>query len=127
MRNPRLRRIIRRLQLRNIHNPPTHTRRRNKTAIREPLQSIPKRICALLFLPPPDLPRRLRTVVRAVEISRNNLVEVRQLAADHGSLRPGNTRVGDEDVEPAVEFLDLLFDGFVHVRGVEDVDLVCFA
>lgn len=127
MNHPRLRRIIRRLQLRNIHNMPTHTRRRHETPIRIPLQRASIQRRPLRLLSPEVLPRRPRAVKRPVEIRRHHLRVVSQVAVDHGALRPGDPAVGDEDVEAAVELGDDVVDGRDDGVGGGDVDLVGFA
>ena len=127
MDNPSLSRIVRCLQLRNIHNRATHTRRPDETAVPEVLNLLAATINTLELLPAPDPARSPGAEEGAVEVSSDDFAVVVDFAVDGGSLRPGHARVGDEDVEPAVEFGDDLVDDCVDVGLVGDVELVGFA
>ena len=128
MYNPRLRSIIRSLQLRNIHNMPTHTRGGHEAALpKRWLQLHPINRLLLLLLPTPMYPRYSRTVERPIEICCHDFSVMVKLASYGCALRPGDTGVGDEDVEAAVKFADYRFHGCGHGFEGSDVDLVCFA
>lgn len=116
----RLGRIVGRLHLRDIHNMPTHTARRNETPIREALEFI-------LFLFTPDLGCGARTVEDAVDVDLHDFAVVRELAVDHGALCPGDAGVGDEDIEAVVELFGLRCYGFFDRGGVGDIHFVCLA
>ena len=127
MNNTSLSSIIRSLQLRDIHNMPTHTRRSHKTPISIVLQLLPIGRSPLRLLAAPVLTRRARGVEGSVQIRGDHLVVVRDLAVEHGALRPGDAGVGDEDVETAAEVFDgLVYGGFDGLVG-GDVYLVRLA
>ena len=47
------------------------------------------------------------------------------LSVNSSSLGPGDTGVGDENVETTIKFLDDLVDGILHAFGIGDIDLIC--
>ena len=89
----------------------------NKLPISEAFQLV-------LLLLPPNPGRRPCAVKYPVNINPHYVLIVLDLAADHGSLRPGYTRIGNEDVQSVIEYSDLRDDGFVDGFGIADVDLV---
>ena len=127
MDDSRLRSIIRSLQLRNVHNMPTHTRRRDKTSLPErSLQRLSIDSSLLLLLPSPMYSRYSRTVECPIQIRRHHFTVVVQLARYRSALCPWDAGVGNEDVETAVELADCgLNGGGYGVVGCY-VDLVCF-
>jgi hypothetical protein len=128
MYHPRLRSIIRSLQLGNIDNMATHARCRHKAAFPKSwLELRPVDRSLLLLLPPPMYARCPRTVERAVQICCHDLSVVVQLAFDGGALGPRDARVRDEDIEASVQVADAGFDSGGDGFEGDDVYLVCFA
>ena len=119
--------IISSLELRNVDNMPAHTRCSDKGTIRIILQLPARHRRHLLLLTSPMGGGRTGAIEGAVEVGRDDLAVVINFPIEHGSLCPGDTGIGNEDVEATVEFFDDLVDHFLHVFGVGDVDLVGFA
>jgi hypothetical protein len=63
----------------------------------------------------------------SVDVGGGDLVVVVQAAVKHGSLFPCYTRVGDEDIEPAVELFYDLIDRFLNRFIGLNIDLVGLA
>ena len=128
MNNSRLSSIISSLQLGDIDNMPTHTGSCNKAPLPEwRLQLLPINRSLLLLLPSPVYACNPSTVECAIQIRGNHLPVVIQLAYNCWALCPWYTRVGNEDIEAAVEFSYYRFDGSRHGFEGGNVDLVCFA
>ena len=60
----------------------------------------------------------------AVQVCSDHVVVVVELRVYHGSLRPGDSRIGHHDIKTAVEVSDYRVDGFFDGFGVFDVYLV---
>ena len=106
---------------------PTHARRCDEAAVREILELFTVQRCHLLLLPSPVLAGGAGTVKSRIEVRRDDLAVVIDLAIEHGALRPGDAGIGDEDVEAVIELLDNVVDDFFNVRSVGDIYLVGFA
>lgn len=103
----------------------THRRCGDETSISEILQLLAVDIGALFFLASPMGGGCAGTVVNAVDICPYDFAVMIQVGIYHGPLGPGNTGVGNEDIEAPIEFLD---DGAYGVRDflwVRNVNLVC--
>lgn len=127
MNDTSLRSIIRSLHLGNIDNVSTHTRRRHKCPVAVVLQLLTMDGKALLLLPSPMEARSPRAIERAVQIRCHYLSVVLEIAVQSGSLCPGDSGVGDEDVETPIEFLHNLVHGGFDFAVVGYVCLVGFA
>lgn len=79
---------------------------------------------ALLLLATEVRTRRLGAPHDAVNVDSHDLLSGLDRAVDEGPILPGDARVGDEDVQAAIELLDDLVDGIIHGLGGDDVDLV---
>src|ERR1700728_640379 len=112
-----LRCIVRRLELRDVHNMPTHARRRDEAAVGEAGKIV-------LLLLAPDLAGCARAEENSINVSFHYFVVVRDLPVSHGALCPWDTSIGDEDVKSIVEFLRLRGDSFFDDIGVLDIHLV---
>ena len=119
--------IIRSLELGNIDNMPAHAGRSDKRTIGVILQLVARHRRHLLLLTSPMGGGGTGTIKSTVEVGSDDLAVVINLPIEHRSLCPGDTGIGNEDVEAAIEFFDDLVDHFLHVFGVGDVDLVGFA
>lgn len=119
--------VIRSLELGDVDDMAAHRRGGDETAAVEILQLFPVDVGAFLLLSPPDGCTGAGDVERAVDIGRDHLAVVVELAVGHGALGPRDAGVCDDDVEPAIEFLDDLVDGRDALLRVLDVDLVCSA
>jgi hypothetical protein len=109
--------IVRCLELRGVHNMPTHARRRDEAAVGEAGKIV-------LLLLPPDLACCTRTNGNSINVGFHYFVVVRDLPISHGALCPWDTSIGNEDVKSIVEFLCLRGYGFFDGIGVLDIDLV---
>src|SRR3954452_10688679 len=92
--------IVRRLKLRDVHNMPTHARRRDEAAVGETGKIV-------LPLLAPDLAGRARAEENSINVGFHHFVVMRDLPVSHGTLCPWDTSIGDEDVKSIVEFLGL--------------------
>ena len=119
--------VICSLQLWNIHNRATHARRSDEASIFEILNLLPVAIDAFELLPAPDPACSTGAEEGAVEICGDYFTIMFDFAIDGRTLGPGNSRIGNEDVETGVEFGDDLVDDGVDVGLVGDVELVGFA
>jgi hypothetical protein len=128
MNNSRLSSIISSLQLRDIDNMPAHTGSCNKAPLPEwRLQLLPINRSLLLLLPSPVYAGNPSRIKCAIQIRGNHFPVVIQLAQDGWSLCPWYTRIGNEDIEAAVEFPNYGFDRSGDGFEGGNVDLVCFA
>jgi hypothetical protein len=118
--------IVGRLQLGNVHNVSAHAGRGNEAAALE-VDLVAVEVRAFLRLAPEVLAGGPRAVEGAVKVGAHHLPVVLQLPVDSRALRPRDARIGNEDIEAAVEFLDDLVDRLVDVVGVENVDLISAA
>ena len=98
-------RIISCLQLRNVDDMSTHTRSGNKAAVCETLKFVAVNVGTLLLLASPVSTSGFGTVECAVQIGSDNLTVVINFSVKHGTLRPWDTSIGNENVEATVEFL----------------------
>ena len=105
-----------RLQLWDIRNVSRHGRSSDEASVAVILHLLTHHIHASAFvLLAEDLARGLRTVEDRVKIRSYDLVIVGELAIDHPALSPGNTGIGDEDVETTVEVASDLIDDFLGI------------
>lgn len=124
MNNTSLGRVIGSLHLGHIDNMPTHRRSRYEAPVRKPLQLIAVDVCPFLLLSPPVRGRCFGAEECAVQVRPDHVIVVVELRVDHGSLRPGDSRIGHHDIKTAVEVSNDLVDGFFDGLGVFDVYLV---
>ena len=103
---------------------PTHRRSRYEAPVRKPLQLIAVDIGPFLLLSPPVRGRCFGAVECTVQVRPDHVIVVVELRVDHGSLRPGDSRIGHHDIKTAVEVSNDLVDGFFDGLGVFDVYLV---
>lgn len=127
MYNARLGGVVRGLQLRDVDDMTRHTSRSDKRSTSEVLERLAIDRCAFLLLASPVLPSSAGTVECAVEIGCDDFAVVVNFSVEHGALGPGDTGIGDEDVEAAIEFLDDVVDGFLDGFVLCDINLVGFA
>ena len=118
--------IVRSLQLGDVDNHTAHTRRSNEAAILE-VDLVAVDVSAFFSLSPPVLACRTVAVERAIQVGVHHVMIVFDLAVEHGSLRPRDAGVGNENVETAVEFLDNLVDHLLDMLLVSHIDLVGLA
>lgn len=115
------------LQLRDVDDVTAHRGGGDKAATSEVLELVAEDVGALDLLSPPVSSGRLGTVVGAVQVGVDDIQVVVNGAVHHGALGPWDTRVGDEDVEAAVEVLDGLVHSLLDLLSILDVDLVGLA
>ena len=101
--------IVRRLQLWNVDNVPTHAGSGNETTVGEVLELLAMHAGPFHLLTSPVCTGSPGAVVGAVEVGGHDLTVVVNLSIQHSSLCPWDASVGNEDVETAIE----LFDNFV--------------
>ena len=80
-----------------------------------------------LFLFAPNGSASPCAVKSAVQVRGDDFLVVVNLAIDHGALSPGDSGVGDKDVQPIVEFGDLGSYSLLNFGRVLNIDLVGFA
>lgn len=122
--NARLGRIVSSLHLREIDDMPAHRRRRDEAAVVEVGQFVAVQIGALVLLSPPMRSSSLGAVECPIKVASHNARVVIQRPVHHGSLGPGNARVGDEDIQAPVHLAHDGIDDNLDGVGVGDVDLV---
>ena len=115
------------LQLRDVNNVSAHAGRCDEGSICIVLQLLPVHVGPFLLLTSPVCSRGSGTIKGAVKIGSDNLAVVINLSVEHGSLRPRDTGVGNEDVEASIELLDDFVDHLMNVLRIGDVDLVGLA
>lgn len=119
--------VIHSLQLRNVDDAAAHGCRRDEASSNEILQRLAVNRRALLLLAAEMSTSALGTPHDAVHVDGHDVAGRFNRAVDEGALGPRDARVGDEDVETAVELLDDLGDGLVDILGRSNVDLVRLA
>lgn len=119
--------VISSLELWEVDDMPAHGGSSDEAAVGEVLQLLAVDIGSITLLPSPDGSTRAGAVEGTVDVGGHDLAVVVDGALDDGALGPGNSRVGDEDIEAAIELLDDLLNGGLDFLRVLDVDLVCSA
>lgn len=127
MDHSRLGAVVDSLQLRNVDDAAAHGRRRNEASGRVVLERLAVNRRALFFLAAEVGAGALRTPHDAVHVDGHDIAGHVGRAVNEGALGPWDARVGDKDVEAAVELLDNLRDGLVDGLGRGNVYLVCLA
>lgn len=128
MNDSRLGGIICCLQLRDIDNMPTHTGRSYKATLSERrVQRLAIDIRLLLLLSSPVRTCHSGTIECTIQIGVHNFVIMVHLAEDGSTLCPWYSRVGNENIETAVEIADVSFDGSSDGLDRGHVDLVGLA
>ena len=115
------------LELGNVDNVAGHGGRGDEAAVAVVLELVAVEVGALLPLPPPDLTGGTGAEEGTVKIGGDDLVVVGDLTVDGRTLGPWDARVGNEDVQTAVELLDNIVDLLLDIGLVGDVDLVGLA
>lgn len=119
--------VVGSLQLRDVDNMSAHAGGSHEATIGEALELLAVHIGTLLLLAPPVRSSGPGTVESAVEVGGHNLVVVGDFTIEHGTLRPWDTSVGNENVETTIELLGNLVDRFLDTIGICDVYLVGLA
>ena len=115
------------MRIRHVGDVSAHARCADEAARQVILERVTVDRGTLRRLPPPVQCGRLGAVERALEVHLEYVMHGIQRTVDERPLLPRDARVGDEHVQPAVEFVhDLVYCCFDGVVGV-DVDLVGFA
>lgn len=112
------------LQLGNVHDAAAHGGSGNEAPDHKIIQGLAVDRGSLLLLAAEVRSRRLGAPHDTVDVDGHDLLGCLRGAVDEGTVLPRDARVGDEDVQTAVEFLDNLVDSLVHGVGRDDVDLV---
>lgn len=115
------------LHLWDIDNMSTHTCRSDETTICVILELLSVKSRSLFLLASPVVTCGTGAVESAVEIRGDDFAVVVDLAIEHGTLRPRDTSIGNEDVETAVEFLDNGINCFDDCFVRRCIYLVCLA
>lgn len=124
MDHSRLGSVVGGLHLRNVHNVAAHGRGGHKATVCEVGKLVAVDIGSLLLLPPPVDSGVLGAVKGTVQVNVNHTRVVIKRTIDHRSLGPGDTRVGNEDVQTAIEVLYSLINSLLNSLGVCDINLV---
>lgn len=119
--------VIHSLQLRDVDDAAAHGCRRDEASGDEVLQRLAVNRRALLLLAAEMSAGALGTPHDAVHVDGHDIAGRFDRAVDEGALGPRDARVGDEDVETAVELLDDLVNSLVDILGRSNVDLVRLA
>lgn len=118
--------VVRSLHLREVDNVAAHRSSSDKAAVGEVGELVAVDIGALLLLSPPVGGGGLAAVEDSVEVNADHIAVVVQRPVDHRTLDPGNTGVGNENIQAAVEVLDDGDDGLLNGLRIGDIDLVSF-
>lgn len=116
--------VVRSLHLREIDNVTTHGGSSHETTVCEVGELVAIQVSALLLLPAPVASSSLGAIECAVQIDADNIAVVFDRAVHHRTLGPGNTGVGNENVQTAVEVLDNSVDSLLHGLGVSNLNLI---
>lgn len=127
MDHSRLRAVVDSLQLRDVDDAAAHGRRRDEASGGVVFERLAVNRRALFFLAAEVSAGALRTPHDAVHVDGHDIAGHVGRAVDEGALGPRDARVGDKDVEAAVEFLDIVRDGLFDGLGRGNVYLVCLA
>jgi hypothetical protein len=119
--------VIGSLQLWDVDDMTGHGRRSYESALCKAFQLLAVNGCAFLLLAAPMLTGSASAVECTVEICGYYFAVVVDLAIEGGTLGPWDSRIGDEDVEAAIELIDDLIYDFFYGLPAGNVDLVCLA
>jgi hypothetical protein len=120
----RLGSVVGGLHLREVHNVATHGGGGYKATICEVGKLVAVQIGSLLLLPPPVSSGVLGAVKGTVQVNVNHTRVVVKGPVNHGSLGPRDTRVGNENVQTAIEVLHSLINRLLDSLGVCNIDLI---
>lgn len=112
------------LHLGEVDNVTAHRGSSDKASVCEVGELVAVGISALLLLAAPVVSGSLGTVEGTVKINGDDIAVVLEGTVDHGALGPGNTGVGNEDVEAAIEVLDDVVDGLLDGVCIGDLNLI---
>lgn len=124
MNHTSLRGVVGGLHLGEVDNVTGHGGRSDKATVSKVGELVAISISALFLLAPPVVGGVFGTVEGTVEINADYITVVLERTVDHGTLSPGNTGIGNEDVETAIEVLDDLIHCFLDGLRVGNFDLV---
>ena len=82
---------------------------------------------SLLLLATEVSTSRLGAPHDTIDVDSHDLLGSFHGAINESTILPGNTRVGDEDIEATIELDDDIVDGLFHRLGGDNVDLVSLA
>ena len=119
--------VVHGLQLRDVDDAAAHRRRRNEAAGQEVLQRLSIESRALVLLSAEVSSSGLGAPHDTVYVDRHDLAGLLSRTSDKIAILPSNARVGDEDVQAAVELLDNFVDGLLDGFDRDDVYLVRLA
>lgn len=115
------------LHLGEVDNVSAHGRGSDEAAIGEVGELVAIDVGALLLLSSPVGSGRAGAVEDAIQVDLDDFVVVVDGGVHHGTLNPRDTRVGNHDIQTAVELLDDLVDGVLDSLGISDIELVGLA
>jgi hypothetical protein len=119
--------VVDSLKLGDVDDATTHGSGGDEATGGEVLKRLAVDSSSLLLLATEVSTGRLGAPHDTIDVDSHDLLGSFGGAINEGTILPGNTRVGDEDVEATVELGDDIVDGLVHGLGVDDVDLVSLA
>lgn len=124
MNNTTLGSVVRSLHLREIDNVTAHGSSGNEATVGEVSQLVAVDVGTLLLLTTPMRSGSPGTVECAVQINVHNVTVVLDGPINHWTLGPGDTGVGNENIQSAIEILDHCIRGLLDGLGIGDLDLV---
>ena len=118
--------IIRSLHLREVDDMSTHGSGSDETAISKIFEFVAVEIGPELLLPPPVGGSVFGAVEDAVQVDSHDVPVVFDRGVDHRTFGPGDSGVGDEDVQSAVQIPDCGVDGGFDGLGTLYTNLIGF-
>lgn len=119
--------VVGSLKLGNVDDATAHGSSGNEAARGVVGQGLASKGGTLVLLATPVLGSGPGRVVSAVKVSLDDITVVVDRAVNHGALGPGDTGVGDKDVQAAIEVLDRLVDSLLNCLGISNINLVGLA
>lgn len=124
MDHSRLSCVVRGLHLREVDNMSAHGCRSDEAAISKVGQFLPIEVGTVFLLSPPVCSGSASAVEGAVQVAVHYCGIVLDRAVNHRPFSPGNSGIGNKDIQTAIEFLDNGVDADPDGIGVGDITLV---
>lgn len=116
--------VVSSLHLREVDNVTAHRGSSNEATVGKVGELVAVEVSALLLLSSPVGGGCLGAVEGPIQVNADDVAVVFERAVNHGALGPGDTSVGNEDIETAIEVLDNGVCGLLNSFGVGNLNLV---
>lgn len=118
--------IVCRLQLGEVDDVAAHRSRRNEAAVSEVGQLVTIGVGTLLLLSAPVGGGGSGAVKRSIKVNADDIAVMFKGAVHHRALGPGNTGVGNKNIQTAIELRHDSVDSLLNGLRIGDLNLISF-